>query len=109
MHFCSDELMVLLAAIPVIGLYFLKLKTWWHIKFNHNANECHSSHHNCLLSLPILRWQVFSKSTGICYGVFEATSATLALQAFANTVIEKQPWHSLLLFNEENFNVVEEK
>lgn len=30
MHFCADELMALMAAVPFLGVLGKRLHTWWH-------------------------------------------------------------------------------
>lgn len=37
MHWCAEETFMLLSMIPFIGVWFLKLKTWWHDKFHHDT------------------------------------------------------------------------
>lgn len=37
-HFCADEMLMLMAMIPFIGIFFRRLHVWWHSKFNH---KCH--------------------------------------------------------------------
>lgn len=34
-HICIDEIMMLLAMFPFIGVFFRKLHVWWHAKVNH--------------------------------------------------------------------------
>lgn len=45
-HFCYDELLMILAAIPFIGILFRKIHNWWHTKFHHKCHEeyCYSDH-----------------------------------------------------------------
>lgn len=45
-HFCADELFMLMAMIPFIGIFFRKVHAWWHAKFNHKCHEksCHDNH-----------------------------------------------------------------
>ena len=45
-HFCSDELLMILAMIPFIGIFFTKIHNWWHLKFGHKCHEkgCGSKH-----------------------------------------------------------------
>lgn len=51
-HFCSDELIAILAIIPFIGAAFTKLHIWWHMKFKHkchtdpNCKEIHAEHND---------------------------------------------------------------
>lgn len=42
MHWCNDENLALLSAIPVVGFYFRKLHAWYHSKIHH---PCH--HEGC--------------------------------------------------------------
>jgi len=37
-HFCMDEVLMIMAMIPFIGIFFRKCHAWWHSKFNH---QCH--------------------------------------------------------------------
>lgn len=41
MHFCADELFLLMSLIPFIGVWFKKLHTWYHTKYGH---KCHTKH-----------------------------------------------------------------
>lgn len=47
-HFCADELMMIMAMVPFVGVAFRRLHTWYHIKFKHhchsNCQENHSHH-----------------------------------------------------------------
>ena len=46
-HFCSDELLMLLSFIPLIGFWFAKLHAWYHVKFGHrchHAVQCPETH-----------------------------------------------------------------
>lgn len=45
-HFCTDELIAIIAMLPFIGYYFNKLHTWYHLKFKHKCHEisCQSTH-----------------------------------------------------------------
>ena len=45
-HFCSDELFMLMAMIPFIGIFFGKMHTWWHKHFHHKCHEegCKAEH-----------------------------------------------------------------
>ena len=40
-HFCQDELLMLMAAIPIIGMYFNKIHLWYHNKFKHHSHKDH--------------------------------------------------------------------
>ena len=40
-HWCNDESMMLMSAIPFIGYYFRKLHIWYHTKIKH---RCHTKH-----------------------------------------------------------------
>ncbi len=46
MHWCMDETLAFLAAIPFIGYLFHKLHVWWHKKFHHKCHKdgCDSDH-----------------------------------------------------------------
>jgi hypothetical protein len=37
-HFCMDEVLMIMAMIPFIGVAFRRVHAWWHGKFNH---QCH--------------------------------------------------------------------
>ena len=39
MHWCMDETLMLLAALPWLGYYFRKLHVWWHTKYHHKPHE----------------------------------------------------------------------
>ena len=39
MHWCTDETLMLLAALPWLGYYFRKLHVWWHNKYHHKPHE----------------------------------------------------------------------
>lgn len=45
-HFCADELFMLMAMIPFIGIFFRKVHAWWHTKFGHKCHEkaCPDTH-----------------------------------------------------------------
>lgn len=45
-HWCADETIALLSAIPFIGYFFARLHAWWHKKFNHPCHEegCKDTH-----------------------------------------------------------------
>jgi hypothetical protein len=38
-HFCMDEVLLIMALIPFIGLWFAKLHAWYHVKFGHKCHE----------------------------------------------------------------------
>jgi len=41
-HFCADELLMLMAMVPFIGMYFKRLHLWYHTKVkhkDHNGNK----------------------------------------------------------------------
>lgn len=38
-HFCMDEALMLMAAIPFLGLWFRKVHHWYHLKFKHKNHE----------------------------------------------------------------------
>src|ERR1700722_15840619 len=46
MHWCSDESLAVLSAIPVVGYYFRKLHIWYHNKSHHPCHEkqCNKTH-----------------------------------------------------------------
>ncbi len=46
MHWCIHEQLMLMTAIPLIGLWFKKLHAWYHLKFNHkcHTNGCEDIH-----------------------------------------------------------------
>jgi len=37
-HFCMDEVLMIMAMLPFIGVFFRRVHAWWHGKFNH---RCH--------------------------------------------------------------------
>jgi hypothetical protein len=41
-HFCADEMMMIMAMVPFIGVGFRRMHAWYHLKFKHH---CHKS--NC--------------------------------------------------------------
>lgn len=41
-HFCMDEVLMFLAMIPFIGMFFRKLHAWWHKKINHASHKKYS-------------------------------------------------------------------
>jgi hypothetical protein len=45
-HFCADEMIMIMAMIPFIGVAFRKLHVWYHTKFGHKCHEktCDSTH-----------------------------------------------------------------
>jgi hypothetical protein len=45
-HFCSDELFMLMSALPFIGFAAKNLHTWYHVKFKHKCHEktCDKEH-----------------------------------------------------------------
>lgn len=45
-HFCADEMLMIMSMIPVIGLGFRRIHTWYHIKFGHKCHEeaCDNTH-----------------------------------------------------------------
>jgi hypothetical protein len=56
-HFCTDELLALLAMLPVIGLLFRRMHTWWHNHFHHKChepgcNDTHVEHCHMLADIP---------------------------------------------------------
>lgn len=57
-HFCADELFMLMAMIPFIGIFFRKVHAWWHTKFKHAPHPqkscCGEDHPHLDASTPIL-------------------------------------------------------
>lgn len=48
MHFCADELLALLALIPLVGVFFARLRDRWHLRCLHKrametARRCAAS------------------------------------------------------------------
>lgn len=37
-HFCADELIMIMAMVPFIGIFFKRLHVWYHSKFNHKEH-----------------------------------------------------------------------
>lgn len=37
-HICMDEVVMFMAMIPFIGIFFRRIHAWWHVKF---GNPCH--------------------------------------------------------------------
>lgn len=37
-HICIDEVLMFMAMIPFIGVFFRKCHLWWHNKFQHTAH-----------------------------------------------------------------------
>lgn len=40
-HFCADELMMLMAAIPFLGVFVRRLHAWYLTKFPKHKANCH--------------------------------------------------------------------
>lgn len=40
-HFCADEMIMLLAAIPFLGVFARRLHAWWRTKFPKHVHVCH--------------------------------------------------------------------
>lgn len=38
-HICMDEIIMFMAALPVVGFYLTKVHTWYHSKFNHKDHN----------------------------------------------------------------------
>lgn len=38
-HICSEEITMIIATIPFIGLFLAKCRTWWQLKF---GCSCHN-------------------------------------------------------------------
>lgn len=47
-HICADEIFMIMAALPFIGVIFSKLHAWWHVKFKHKCHkhDCDDTHIN---------------------------------------------------------------
>lgn len=47
-HFCAEEVMAIMAAIPFIGFIFRRLQLWYHTNFNcknsRGKNHCDENH-----------------------------------------------------------------
>lgn len=45
-HWCADETLMLMTAIPFVGMYFRRIHAWWHNKFSHKCHEktCEEKH-----------------------------------------------------------------
>lgn len=82
-HWCMDETLMVLSVLPFIGAFFLRVKTWWHVKFSHSKKECHSDHHPCVPR----KWKITGRVTGKDYGIFEAVSTQSALDELARSMI----------------------
>jgi hypothetical protein len=50
MHFCADEMLMIMSMVPFVGAAFSKLHAWWHVKNGHHCHtdvsckESHASH-----------------------------------------------------------------
>lgn len=65
-HFCTDELLAILAALPFIGIFFHRLHAWWHKRFNHkchekNCDSSHLEHDNSLIASRSEDWDLISR------------------------------------------------
>lgn len=40
MHWCIDEQLMLMSALPFLGLFIRRIHLWYHSKFNHKSH-CH--------------------------------------------------------------------
>jgi len=38
-HFCMDEVLMIMAMIPFVGVAFRKAHAWWHSKFKHDSHQ----------------------------------------------------------------------
>jgi hypothetical protein len=63
-HFCQDELLMILAMIPFIGIFFRKIHIWYHAKFHHKCHEknCDAEHPEHWLGEHEALHQEFQKS-----------------------------------------------
>jgi hypothetical protein len=46
-HFCMDEVLMIMAMLPFIGVFFRRVHAWWHSKFNHQCHhviKCEENH-----------------------------------------------------------------
>lgn len=45
-HICMDEIIMFMAMIPFVGMFFRKIHAWWHQKFNHKCHQdaCQEQH-----------------------------------------------------------------
>ena len=45
-HICMDEILMFMAMLPFIGVFFRKIHAWWHSKLNHKCHEkaCDNTH-----------------------------------------------------------------
>jgi hypothetical protein len=53
-HFCSDELFMILAMLPFVGVFFKRIHNWWHAKFGHKCHEASCHVDACLTQAHIL-------------------------------------------------------
>ena len=46
MHWCMDETLMVMMALPIIGIFFRKLHTWWHKRSHHKCHQegCNAEH-----------------------------------------------------------------
>ena len=46
MHFCQDEALAIMSAIPAVGVFFKKIHAWFHKKTHHKCHEkdCYEDH-----------------------------------------------------------------
>lgn len=40
MHICSEEVLMFMAAIPIVGLWWQRFRAWYHLKMSH---KCHTA------------------------------------------------------------------
>lgn len=45
MHFCGDEIIMIMTAIPFIGYLFHRAHYWYLIKFPKHKDKCHMHDH----------------------------------------------------------------
>ena len=43
-HFCSDELFMLMMAVPFLGIYGRRLSVWWHSRCECPSHEHQEGH-----------------------------------------------------------------
>lgn len=65
MHWCMDETLLLMAMIPVIGIFFRKLHMKWHKNHHHKCHEqtCNEEHveHTSVTWTPLTQETVEAK------------------------------------------------
>jgi len=45
-HFCMDEVLMIMAMVPFIGVAFRRVHAWYHLKFGHKCHKkaCDDKH-----------------------------------------------------------------